>query len=378
MSEVVPIASVLSKWPNASELNVRYVSESGKGFWETALHLAVREDQLQNVRELLKSGANPVRVNSAKMPCWLLAIEAGNLEVVMAIDAVLDNVNYVIDGKTALFIASSRNGIELVHFLLQRGARGDLSLLPAVHTAAALRHWETLQLLIPLEKSFDTQARLTQDSGDRWATPLTCALTSGKASTMDRAFKSTMLLLEAGADPNARPTRDLARDEAEAQWPIHMVFKRFQGQYRFDLVRKFHQCGVDLSQRAIDGTTILHLASYMHDVPMIQFLLEEAHLTPDARGNRGQTPLHDCIRSVGPPNNNGADLSKACQVAEILLQAGANIPYKPHLRMAGSVASTDSIPYELEKQEESPALKVPEDPSKSHDQLCPILSPEDA
>ena len=188
---------------------------------EAALHRAVEANNLQEVTELLASGASPDRL---------------------------------VGDWTPLHRAAAKSHVEIARVLLEAGAiidiRGAGSWTP-LHRAAKLGHEEMTMLLLEWGADVQTQGI------DGW-TPLLRAAMAGQANT-------GRLLIAAGADIKANNTMQ--------RWtPLHWA--AFSGS--IDLVRDLIAAGAEAGAAIGAGLTPLQLAvHYGHD-DVAKFLREHA------------------------------------------------------------------------------------------------------
>ena len=317
LSNVVPIESLLLRgaYPN--------IVKPERG--HTALHLAIERHLVDDVRTLLKHGANPLIVDETGTSAFHLAVHSGNIVLLKEILPFVQDVNVLgNDDKSALYAAARLNLTEVVTLLLQYGARSRVAEDPQtpLHVAAASGH---IGPLIPIIKSGQN---VDLRNGDD-ITPLLLAIQS-LSCPGNQGYLCVTALLDAGASPNAHGQN--------LEWPVHMVFRHSSGRERLDLIHKLHEFGADLDVCRSDGTSLLHLAAFMRDISMVQYLLN-AGVSPSLRGNHDQTPLHDCVRSI-PTQSNGvvsySDVSITCRVVIRLADAGRKTPFKPHARQDAS------------------------------------------
>ena len=285
---------------------------------QTSLHLAVAIDLIDDVRKLLAHGADPNIKDVAGVSPFLRAIRVGNTDMVRELLNYVLEVNRVYDaGATALSFAASLNNPKIVELLLEKGAKIESSYPSAFHVAASLGKDESLKVLLGASKDFNLRdAHLN--------TPLQLAIQSRKKYPQG-AFNCVLMLLEAGANPNTQ--------NATPTWALHAVFRYFQGPERFKIVELFHKNGAQLDVRDASETTILHLAAFMGDRPMVKYLLK-AGLSPALLGNQKQTPVHDCVRSLDQKGGaESKNIAALCGIIVLLVRAGADIPYQPNLAM---------------------------------------------
>lgn len=180
------------------------------------------------------------------------AVEAGNLQEVTELLASGAGPDRLVGDWTPLHRAAAKGHVEIAGVLLEAGAsidiRGAGSWTP-LHRAAKLGHEEMTMLL--LEWGADVQVQ-----GIHGWTPLLRAAMAGQANT-------GRLLIAAGADIKA--------SNAAQRWtPLHWA--AFSGS--MDLVRDLVAAGAEVGPAAGAGRTPLQLAvHYGHD-DMAEFLRE--------------------------------------------------------------------------------------------------------
>jgi len=158
---------------------------------------------------------------------------------------------------TAALYYGKRNAVE---WLIDRGVS------VTIHEAAALGDDETLNYMLNLEPRL-----LTQISFDGW-TPLHLAAFFG-------GYEAAKLLIERGADVNARSTN------AMANMPIHAA----AAGSRTGIVQLLLEKGADPNAQQSGGWTPLHQAADRCDVEMVKLLLRfgaDARIGQDS----GKTP----------------------------------------------------------------------------------------
>jgi ankyrin repeat protein len=305
----------------------------------TALSFAVATCSTQAVKTLLALGANPTCGSTKMMPSGEIDLQS-RLHSVFTLSIYLAcfcrrcteigtvfcsllcwppclRTAEIIDDRN---LAASLDLTGVVTVLLEHGSLSKIDGVSqtALHAAAGKGHQGPLMAII--QSGQDLDPRDLEDY-----TPLQLAIKS-HSHRGSHAYSCTVALLEAGADPNAH-ARNLT-------WPIHTAFRHSRGQARLDLVRKLHEYGARLDVRRSDGTTLLHLAAYMGNSLMVEYLLNNG-ITPTALSNRGQTPLHDCVRSRPIEQNeqySRADLEAICRIIKMLGNAGGQAPFKPFAR----------------------------------------------
>ena len=323
LSEIVPCKGLLSLGADPNE----YDLQTGN----TILHLAVACGTKEDVFSLLTSGASPWIRNFFNNVSFFSAIRKQDKELVSIFlkfigNTTYDHIDYCPEtqGLTALTLAASLPNNAIVTLLLEHGAVCGAEGTTALHAAVDAGNDGALNLLISAARH--SQALDPHDSNGY--TPLHRAFQS-RQHDYAIAYSCASLLLEAGADACAI---DWGSDAA-----IHMVFRHFRGQERLNMIKKLQSHGAQLDRPRSDGTTILHLAAFMNDVPMVKYLLQEG-VSPQLRAKRGQTPLHDCVRSnIGIQHDELTTnmISDACCVIKMLAKAGESLPHRPYLKSFG-------------------------------------------
>lgn len=287
---------------------------------QTPLHLAIAMELMEDTRKLLAHGADPNIMDASGNSPFLRAIRAGYTEMVRELLQYVSHINQIYDaGATALSLAVSLDHSQIVELLVEKGAKIEFSYPSAFHVAAGLGKDGPLKILLGASKDFDLR-------DGQMNTSLQLAIQSRKKCPKG-TFNCVLMLLEAGANPNTQ--------NATPTWALYAVFRYFQDVERFKIVELFHKKGAQLDVRDTSETTILHLAAFMGDCPMVKYLLR-AGLSPDLLGNQKQTPLQDCVRSLDQKKGaESRNIAALCDIIVMLVRAGADIPYQPYLDMRG-------------------------------------------
>ncbi|WP_158299453.1 ankyrin repeat domain-containing protein [Paenibacillus antri] len=163
------------------------------------------------------------------------------------------------NGLSPLMAAMYYGKQQAVEWLLDQGVT------VTIHEAAALGDDETLNYMLNLEPSL-----LMQYSFDGW-TPLHLAAFFG-------GFEAAKLLIERGADVNARSTNGMSN------MPIHAA----SAGSRTNLVALLLEKGADPNVRQSGGWTPIHQAADRCDAEMVRLLLRYG-ADPDAAQDDGRT-----------------------------------------------------------------------------------------
>ncbi len=216
---------------------------------------------------------------------------------------ILDSEEVDIDaptniGTTALMRAASAGHVDLAKFLLSRGADPTKSNWygTALHGAAEAGQCESIRILFNGGMDIDFR-----DGFGR--TPLHC--------TSDRRQILAMeLLLDLGADPNARDDAGTMLIHDAAQTGDERIMRRLLGDVR-----------VDISATTIREMTALHCAAETGHANIVRMLLDVG-ADIDVRGDGGCTALH---LAAGRGRED---------VVRLLLEAGANVNARTDYPMA--------------------------------------------
>lgn len=200
------------------------------------------------------------------------AASLGDIEKVMTL--VMDDPSLVesVDeyGYTALHRASSLGHIEIVRFLISRGAdvNSRANDETPLYIAARYGNVEIAELLI--KAGADPNAR-----DDCNSTPLHEAVTSGP--------EMIRLLVSAGADVNTL--------NSDGDAPIHMLY----GPQMYESAKVLIDAGADIHTKGFNGETPLHSAA-SECSELVNLLLEHG-ADIYAKDDYGRTPLNIAIQS---------------------------------------------------------------------------------
>ena len=178
----------------------------------TALHWAVRQDDLEVTDRLLGAGADVAAANRYGItPIHLAAVNGNAAMLKRLLDAGADVNTVGKDGETTLMTAARAGHVDAARLLIERGATVDAR--EAWHGQTALM-WAAAQghpamLGVLLEHGADVNARstteewerqITAEPRDKWLPPggLTPLLFAAREGCLD----CIPVLIEAGADPS--------------------------------------------------------------------------------------------------------------------------------------------------------------------------------
>lgn len=192
----------------------------------------------------------------------LVAVKAGDADALRAVLARDPAAAHARGGDSPLLVALYHGRRDLAELLRAHGRRPD------AFEAAALGDAERLRAVLDAEPAASTAL-----SSDGW-TALHLAAFFGHADAM-------RLLLERGADPNARST------SAMANTPLHAVLA---GPAGVAGVRLLVDAGADVNARQHGGYTALQAAAQHGAIDIIDLLLD-AGADVDAAADDGRRPV---------------------------------------------------------------------------------------
>ena len=179
----------------------------------TALHWAVRQDDLELVDRLLRSGADPKAANRYGVtPLHLAAVNGNTAIIERLLKAGADANEAGTDGETALMTVARGGHVDAAKALLAHGAtvdarekwHGDTALM----LATAQGHVDMLHALLAHGADVNAHSsveqwerQVTSEPRDKWLPP--GGLTPLMFAARESCVACIPVLLEAGADKNA-------------------------------------------------------------------------------------------------------------------------------------------------------------------------------
>ena len=339
----------------------------------TALHWAVRHDDLETANLLLRSGANVKAANRYGVTPLSLACVNGNAAMIEALLKAGADANAAVPGgETALMTASRTGKTDAVKALLSHGAdakyaepaRGQTALMWAAaegNTASARAlmehgadiHAHTKGGLTPLlfavrEGKIDTVQALLKagaDVNETWKAGRGTGVSGISAMVLAVAnahYELAVMLLDAGADPNA------AAQGWTALHQITWVRKPGKGDNdpapegsgklsSLDMVRKLVAKGANVNARMtrsgnvgrtsmnMIGATPFMMAARAADAPLMRLLVELGAdpLLPNADGS---TPLMAAagLGTYSPGEDPGSE-TEALEAVKLALELGGDV-----------------------------------------------------
>ena len=261
----------------------------------TALHWAVRADDMESVDLLLRAGANVHAANRAgATPLFLASVNGNPVMIEKLLKAGADsNAPILAHGETALMMASRSGNLNAVKMLLDHGAqvnaKESLRGTTAIMWAAEQGHAPVIQYLA--EHGADVRAQ---------SSVLTPPQRRGLAF----------------APPNAPPG-----PAKGGLTPLHFAAR----QGSVDAVRVLVAAGADVNQTSADGSSPLLVAVQNGFYGIAQFLVD-SKANVNLANNRGWTPLYLAVKNrnqeatavPGPGTDGALDFIK------VLLDRGAD------------------------------------------------------
>ena len=276
----------------------------------TPLMMAAATGREKTVNLLLSKGADPHLKNFMGRNLLHAAAEGGNSSIVMRAFSYDIDINAKDDdcSATPLIIAVKQNHIEVVKYLLQKGADISLTTEPEKRNALHIASQEGSVAVIEMLLSYDLRPDSRDGEGN---TPLVCAAACGQIEAVN-------CLLKHGADPllKGQDGRNLlhfaaqsgnviiietmlskgldidARDETQGVTPL-MVCTKFG---KLEALKYLLDKGADKSLRTIPGKVpLLSIASAAGSIAAVEMLLSHG-CNIDARDSEGDTPLRHAAR----------------------------------------------------------------------------------
>jgi ankyrin repeat protein len=317
---------------------------------QTALMWAVADNYAEIVRLLVERGADVRARSNGDFTALLFAAQQGNTEsgrALLEAGADLNDARNT-DGMTALMVAAASGHREFSVLLMDRGANPNLtdqSGYTALHYAA-VDGKRALLMKALLDHGADPNARTTRDTranttsgvSVKGATPLFLAASRGN-------IEAVRALVAGGGDPR------MATDEGTA--PLHVAtwggdpyvrdWTDEEKKNLFDITKVLVELGVDVNSAGEHGWTALHGAAYKGVDAVVQFLIDHGART-EVFDKYGQTPLSiaNAVITVGSKDayyQSSRVVRKS--TSDLLLKLGArplaesgvqvlDLFYKPH------------------------------------------------
>jgi ankyrin repeat protein len=268
----------------------------------TALHWAVRADDLETADMLIRAGANASAANRDGATPMLLASVNGNAAMIESLIKAGADPNAALTkyGDTALMMAARTGKTDAIKMLLDHGAQvnakeswGDTT---ALMWAVSERHPAAAKML--LEHGADVNAR-----------------SKFVPSTTGRGFE--------GTTPVA-PEPGQAAEEHASGLLTPLMFAAREGD--LESARLFVAAGADVNAVGGDGKDVLGLAIFNGSYELASFLIDN-HAKVNHADAQGFTPLFwavDRRNMETPPNFPWMVTTDPLPLIQKLLDAGAN------------------------------------------------------
>jgi ankyrin repeat protein len=264
----------------------------------TALHWAVRSDDLETTELLIRAGADVnVRNRLGIAPLYLACLN-GNAETVRKLlDAGADPNAATNEGETALMTAARTGNPEAVRLLLDRGAQINARDPKADQTALlwAIRehHTEAVRLLLSRGADAKTPTKIVFDFPPE----------TGNLQGIGRAQNLPKGVLPGGMTP------------------LHYAAREGS----LEVARMLIAAGAGVNQVEANGTSPLVVAILNNHLDVARFLLERGADVNTADGF-GRTPLWSAVdlRNLDGMDKADIDREALLELAKTLLEGGAN------------------------------------------------------
>ncbi|HZL93939.1 MAG TPA: ankyrin repeat domain-containing protein, partial [Vicinamibacterales bacterium] len=331
----------------------------------TALHWAVRREDLAIVDLLLKAGAKASTANRYGVtPLYLASANGDAVTVVRLLGAGADPNTSLPDGETVLMTAARTGNVAVIKALVARGAnvraRERRKGQDALMWAAAENNAAAVTALIEAGADRDSRSnggaftpflfavrgghldssRALLDAGVDVNQPLSDGTSPLVLSVMNAHYELAGLLLERGANPNA---------DAQGWTALHQIAwsRRHNAGFNLpgpvqtgnldslELVRQLVTRGANVNARTTKeprdgnrnmlnrvGSTAFLMAAKNDDVPMMRVLLEVG-ADPSLMTNRGTTALMVAAGvGIWAPGENPGTHEEALAAMKLALEVG--------------------------------------------------------
>jgi uncharacterized protein len=264
----------------------------------TALHWAVRWDDLETASGLIRAGARPQVANrDGATPMFLAAMNGSAAMIQMLLTSGVDpNAAVLSHGETALMMASRTGKVDAVRLLLERGA--------GVNAAENLRG--TNALMWAAEQGYSPVVRLLLERG---------AAVGAQSKIVRPLGRNGLVFARPG--PNGQSNGDLMGGLTA----LHFAAR----EGALETARVLVAAGADVHQTTADGSSPLLVAIQNGFYEIGQFLLDRG-ADPNQANLKGWTPLYlavanrDALMTAVPaPVNEGA-----LDFIKLLLDRGAD------------------------------------------------------
>jgi len=261
----------------------------------TALHLAVRSNDLPTVQKLLKSGANANAANRYGVTPLFLAVENANAEIVTTLLKAGANDKAPLSAGQTLLMAAARTGNpDIVKLLLDRGADPN-AIEPrnnetALMWAAAQNHPEAVRVLASRGADLNARSKTLTYKQDRFGL-------EGVQTILPRGAWTPLMV--AGREGSVQAAQALA------------------------------EAGANLNLQDPDGTTAM-LVAIINSHYDTAAMLANKGADPNLGDNTGMAALFaaadmsSLIEIYGRPRQKTNDRLSAVDLMKVLIDHGAN------------------------------------------------------
>jgi ankyrin repeat protein len=267
----------------------------------TALHWAVRADDLETTALLLGAGANVKAANRYGVTPLYLACVNGNAAMIRKLlDAGADANSANARGETVLMIAARTGTPDALQVLLDRGAavnaKDGVSEETALMWAVRENHADAVRLLLTRGAEVNARTTVIKDPPK----------TTGNLQGIGRAQNGPAPVPMGGVTPLLYAARD----------------------GRLDLARMLIAAGADINAVEANGTSPLVVAIINGHIDVAQFLLEHG-ANPNAADGFGRAALWSAVdlRNLDLDNKTGenpTDRALVLGLIQALLERGAS------------------------------------------------------
>jgi len=308
--DLAGVRALLDETPKA-EVNAAGVDGT------TALHWAVRSDNPDIAKLLIRAGADATAKNRYGItPLYLAAVNGSTEMIRLLIEAGADPNSVAPTGETALMTASRTGDPSAMRMLLDRGARVDARDTEFAQTALMLavreNHPAAVKLLLERNAAVDAQTRI------------------GPTPEFRPPCKGTGCGSEGvGINRGGLPDRGRRAEALGGMTPL--LYAARDG--RLDEARLLVAAGADVELGDANQIRPLLMAVLNNHLEIARLLLEHK-ANPNADDFWGRSPLWAAVdyrnldmnnRDQDSPTDNGVDRAPILDFIKTLIAAGANV-----------------------------------------------------